>query len=65
MGAEPREIASESPTRVCRGCLDCGQPVPERGRNGYCSDPCRLRHQKARRVDLLERLLPDDPGRAE
>ena len=59
------EIALESPTRVLRGCLDCGRPVPARCRNGYCSDVCRLRHRKARRAELLERLLPDDPGRAE
>ena len=59
------EMASQSPTRARRRCLDCGHSVPVRGRNGYCSDVCRLRHRKARRADMLERILPDDPGRAE
>ena len=58
-------MAAQKPTRVCRGCLGCGHTVPARGRNGYCSDVCRLRHQKIRRAALLARLLPDDPGRAE
>ena len=48
-----------------RACLACGQAVPGRRRNGFCSDGCRLRHQAARRAELLERLLPDDPGRPE
>ena len=42
-----------------------GQPVPGRRRNGYCSIRCRLAHQKARRAELPEQLVLDDPGRAE
>lgn len=56
---------SDSPTRLLTGCLVCGQTVPGRRRNGYCSDRCRLRHQKVRQAELVRRLLPDDPGRAE
>ena len=55
----------QKPTRVSTGCVACGQPVPERRRNGFCSDACRLAHQKSRRAELLEQLVLDDPGRAE
>ena len=66
MGPELEEIAVESPTRVCVAyCRTCGDPLFGRRRNGFCSDVCRLRGQKARRAELLERTLPDDPGRAE
>ena len=43
----------------------CGEPVLRRRRNGFCSDRCRLAHQKSRRAELLEQLVLDDPGRAE
>ena len=36
-----------------------------RRRNRFCSDVGRLRGQKARRTDLLNWLLPEDPARAE
>ena len=66
MTARAAEVAPRSPTRLCEaGCRACGHPIASRCRNGYCSDVCRLRHQKARRASLLDRLLPDDPGRAE
>ena len=50
-------------SRLLRPCPAYGQPVRGRRRNGYCSDACRLRPQKARRAELLERILLDDPGR--
>ena len=46
-------------SRICR---TCGGPVAGRRRNGFCSDRCRLQQ---RRADFLQRILPDDPGRAE
>ena len=66
MGAERDDIASESPARVCMACCrTCGDPLVGRRRNGFYSDVCRLRGRKARRAARLERLLPEDPGRAE
>ena len=55
----------QKPTRLSMGCLGCGQPVPGRRRNGFCSDRCRLAQQKTRRAALLEQLALDDPARAE
>ena len=57
----------QKPSRVLRdhSCRLCGVPIVGRRRNGFCSDTCRLRHQRARLEELLGRVLPDDPGRAE
>ncbi len=58
---------AQKPTRLLRAysCRVCGVPLVGRRRNGFCSDTCRLRHQRAGLEQLFERLLPDDPGRAE
>ena len=58
---------AQKPSRVliAHSCRLCKVPLVGRRRNGFCSDTCRLRHQRARLEELLERALPDDPGRAE
>ena len=57
----------QKPTRLltAHSCRVCGVPIVARRRNGFCSDTCRLRHQRARLEALFARILPDDPGRAE
>ena len=51
----------------CKGCGAVFQP--RRPSQRYCRPACRplaqRRRESERRASLLERLLPDDPGRAE
>ncbi len=65
------EMASERVrTHSAAICDGCGEPFhPTRPWHRTCSAACRklaYRQQAAqRRTAVLERLLPDDPGRAE
>lgn len=51
----------------CEGCG--GVFVPRRASQRYCGPACRPLAQRRRAAnrlrELLERVLPDDPGRAE
>ncbi len=66
------EVAGESVRTPPRGmsCEGCSELfVPGRASQRYCRPACRplaQRHRQAERLSqLLERVLPDDPGRAE
>ena len=54
---------SETRTTVSLGhrqqghCRRCGQPVPGRRRNGYCSDRCRMAVRRAEQSVRIERLI--------
>ena len=61
-----REVPSQKPTRLSRVmCRVCGGAIAGRRRNGFCSDRCRFQWQRERRSALFDRMVPDDPGRAE
>ena len=48
-----------------RLCLDCGKPITGRRRNGFCSDRCRQRANRAAKQDRLEAALARIEGRVE
>ena len=61
-GVDRQEPTSGSEERSCSWC---GQEIAGRRRNGFCSDPCRLRARRAAKQERLEAGLASIEGRVE
>ena len=59
-GVDRQEPTSGSEERSCSWC---GQEIAGRRRNGFCSDPCRLRARRAAKQERLEAGLASIEGR--
>ncbi len=44
---EPQALENRTTAYEDRSCKRCGEPVRGRRRNGYCSDRCRRRDERA------------------
>jgi hypothetical protein len=53
------EEAPETRTTASEGqsCLECGEPIRGRRRNGYCRDRCRMRAARTARSVRIESLF--------